>query len=101
MEFAVPEKTGLTLYNNVLKISGSSRSIIRIDLKEAGRLTITIYAAQGREITTIFDGHMPAGTHTFAWDGTDAEGGKLGSGIYIVQMESGKFSNTKKIAVVK
>ena len=48
-----------------------------------------------------FNQEKQPGFYSIQWDGKDAGGRMVGSGIYIVHMKSGNYAETKKIAVVK
>jgi hypothetical protein len=67
----------------------------------ASNVKIVIYDMMGREINTLVDGFMPAGGHTIQWDGRSGDGLRLPSGIYLVRMRAGEFSETRKIHLHK
>lgn len=97
----MPDTTALHIKNNIIKKSKNISATIEYLLKEAGNLSIKIYDAKGREIITLYDGYHEAGIFNKPWNGTDSQGNYVGSGIYLVHMESGSYSETKKIAVIK
>ncbi|MFH1379255.1 MAG: PKD domain-containing protein [bacterium] len=99
-EREIPKEIKVTVFNNILK-PGNNQALIRCDLKEQGKLVVTIYDSQGNEIMTLFNGNQTEGSHDFSWKGIDSSGKAVGSGIYIVYMQVGSYSETKKIAVVK
>ena len=45
-------------------------------------------------------GH-PAGAHTATWDGTDAAGRPVASGVYLCRMEAGAFSVVRKMLLIQ
>ncbi|MFH1769733.1 MAG: PKD domain-containing protein [Parcubacteria group bacterium] len=99
-EEGIPKETKIQVFNNILK-TGTSQTLIRCDMKEPGKLEVTIYDSKGREIKTVFNGYHDAGSPAFPWNGTDESGNSVGSGIYIVHMIMGSCTETKKIAVIK
>jgi len=75
-------------------------------LPQDGIVTLKIYDALGREVSTLVNEFKQAGryTTTFSATGGSASGGdasKLSSGVYIYKLTSGKYSATKKMMLVK
>jgi hypothetical protein len=68
---------------------------IRYTLSDAGPVTLSIYSVEGRRITTLVDGHQSPGPHSVLWNGTNASGDGVGSGVYFCRLESqsGVLSN--------
>jgi hypothetical protein len=66
-----------------------------------GHVTLTIYNVLGQEIRTLVDTHQAAGTHTAMWDGTDAAGHHLNSGVYFYTMKAGNFTQTRKMVLMR
>jgi hypothetical protein len=66
-------------------IPNPSRSGISIqfDLPRAMSVHLKIYDLRGRLVRTGFSGHtMPAGRHSWDWDGLDGAGNRVRSGVY-------------------
>jgi hypothetical protein len=59
-------------------------------------ITLKVYDLLGREVSTLVDEEKPAGSHTAVFDGNN-----LASGVYIYQLQAGKFSDTKKLILLK
>jgi hypothetical protein len=79
---------------------------ISFGLPEPSDVTITIIDLLGRDVATIASGHYNAGYRRLRWDGVDANGNKVGSGIYFYRItaigESGKqFSKVMKLLLLK
>lgn len=97
----IPDVTALRVRNNILKTGGNQSALIQCDMKEAGNLLVKIYDAKGKEVIVLFDGQKDAGRHEFTWPGMGSGGSKVGSGMYLVSMKCGSYSETKKIVVIK
>jgi photosystem II stability/assembly factor-like uncharacterized protein len=69
---------------------------ISYQLSAAGAVTIKVFDAIGREVTTLVNETKPAGRYTVLWDA-----GKLASGIYLCRLTTGDFSYVKKMVLVK
>lgn len=65
-------------------------------LNIAGKVTLTIYDIQGREISTIIDGFYQAGTHEAAFDGS-----VFSSGVYFAVLKTPIELKTQKLLLVK
>jgi len=52
------------------------------------RITLQIFDAQGRRIHCLKEGELSGGRHEFEWDGRDATGKKVDSGVYFYQLTS-------------
>lgn len=69
---------------------------IKFDLPKNGFVTLKVFDILGREITTLVEGNIKAGTHHVNWDGHDYP-----SGVYFYRMVAGDFANTKKMLLLK
>lgn len=74
---------------------------IRFALPKDERVAIKIYDVLGREVRTLLDEPLAAGTHSRQWDGRDDANQLVASGIYLVRMQAGVFSNVRKITLTK
>lgn len=74
---------------------------IRYTIPENRSVTVTIYDQLGREVNTLVDSPRSRGDHEIQWNGTDASGRQLGSGLYLCQVQAGGFSKTVKLVLMK
>jgi FlgD Ig-like domain len=74
---------------------------IRYTVPAAGNVTINIYDASGRLVRTLLDGSSPAGSHNVTWNGVDNHNSQVSSGVYFYRLTAGKFSETKKMVLLK
>lgn len=76
---------------------------IKFNLPAQEHVTITIYDMLGREITTLLNNITDAGTHSILFDASDLSAGRqsLPSGIYFYKITAGRFSNMKKMMLMK
>ncbi len=74
---------------------------ITYSLPENSFVSLKIYDILGREVSTLVNSEIIAGTHTVEWNGTDSYGNKVASGTYIYRLISGNFSSTKKMILIK
>jgi hypothetical protein len=55
-----------------------------------------VFDVLGREVAVLKDGLVEAGTHRVTFDGSN-----LASGIYFARLDAGKFSQTRKLMLLK
>src|SRR4029453_8090032 len=64
---------------------------VRFELSRAGAAVLEVFDARGRRIRTITAPGLGAGAHSVAWDGRDASGRSLPSGVYLYEIRSGAW----------
>jgi len=74
---------------------------IRFSLPSSDRVTLSVYSANGALVRTLVDGVQTGGTHDITWNGTDAHGNSVSSGVYFYRLTSGKFNQTRKMVLLK
>ncbi len=72
---------------------------IPYQLAAAAHVTLSIYDAGGRRVHVKVAGHQRAGAHTAYWDGRNATGEPVASGIYFYTIEAGHFRATRKMFI--
>lgn len=74
---------------------------IMFSTAKAEQVQIEIYNQKG-QLVKSFDLLAPnKGTHSIVWNGSDQKGNAVSSGVYYYRMKSGKYSNTKKMILMK
>ena len=68
-------------------------------IPRSGRTTLSIYDVTGRLVTRLVDEYLERGDHTRTWSGTDSNGRRLASGMYLYRIESGGYANTGKVII--
>ncbi|MEE4312428.1 MAG: FlgD immunoglobulin-like domain containing protein, partial [candidate division KSB1 bacterium] len=71
------------------------------ELPEADYVTVTIYNSLGHEIRTLVSRNHEAGSYAVRWDGRNNSGFDITSGIYIVRLKTNRFTDSKKMLLVK
>ncbi len=72
------------------------RTSISFAVPQTGMVTITVYNLLGKEIARLVNEVKEAGRYTVEWDA-----GGLTSGVYLVQMRSDGFVETRKMMLLK
>jgi len=96
-------KTQLTSYKLQQNFPNPFNPTTNIDyvVGEAGELQLTIYDITGREIKTLYSSFQTAGDHSISWDGTDASGKLVSSGIYIYKMDINGASMSRHMTLLR
>ncbi len=71
------------------------RTTFRLALPEARPATLTIYDVLGREVATLHDGPLAAGSHSFAWDAS-----ALPAGVYLARLRLGDRAEAVRVTVL-
>jgi hypothetical protein len=74
---------------------------IAFELERAARVTLDVFDVAGRRVRALTDRDLPAGSHAAAWDGRDASGRAVASGVYFYRMRAGGRSETRRMVLVK
>jgi endonuclease/exonuclease/phosphatase family metal-dependent hydrolase len=74
----------------------NAATTISYDFPRAGCVSVRIFDQLGQEVTVLRDGFSEAGSHRVTFDGS-----RLASGIYFARLDAGKFSQTKKLMLLK
>jgi hypothetical protein len=61
---------------------------------------ISIYDIRGRLIKTLWNGEKVPGTYQVHWDGRNAMGNKVSSGVYLYRIIAGDFISTRKMVLL-
>ena len=89
----IPEKFSLSQnYPNPFNPSTD----ISFSVPQSGEVTLKIYDLLGREVATLINKELNAGTYS-----TKFEAGNLASGVYIYRLSARNFSSTKKMVLLK
>jgi len=76
-------------------------TIISFSLPAASTVELTVYNVLGRRVVTLVEGDYPAGSHQVTWNGTDAGGRPVSSGVYLYRLSAGRAAMTRKMMLLK
>ena len=79
---------------------------IPYQLVKPAEVTLTIYTVNGHVVRTVVLGHQPAGIYhsksrAAYWDGRNAQGERVASGLYFYTLTAGDFTATRKMLIRK
>jgi flagellar hook assembly protein FlgD len=55
----------------------------------------------GRQVNTLVNSHQNTGYKSIQWNGTNNAGQPVSAGLYLCQVQSGDFIQTKKMVFLK
>jgi len=93
-----PKQTAL--FQNVPNPFNPSTTI-RYNLAQTGRVELRVYSARGALVRTLVDGVEASGAKSAKWNGLDARGVRVASGVYFYRLETPGFTNTLKMVLVE
>lgn len=64
-------------------------------------VSLIVYDAKGNEIKTLVRKKQYSGIHKVKWDGKNHEGKNVASGLYMVRLQAGSYSEVKKMLLLK
>ncbi|MCX7833364.1 MAG: T9SS type A sorting domain-containing protein [Ignavibacteria bacterium] len=69
---------------------------IKFDLPKSDFITLKIYDALGREVETLVNETLSAGSYEVEWNAS-----KYSSGVYFYKLQAGEFMDTKRMLFIK
>jgi len=70
-------------------------------IPEDSHVSVKVFNVLGAEVRALVDQHQKANTYQATWDGKDADGKSVASGVYFCTMEAGEFSQSTKMVFLK
>ena len=71
-------------------------TMINYELPEKSHVMLTIYNMNGKVVSTLVKGSIPAGFHEVYWDASG-----FSSGLYIYRLTAGNYVKTRKMVLIK
>ena len=110
-EIYIPHLTSIKNENNTLENKFSlfqnypnpfnHETEIIFSIPQEGLVTLSVYDLQGRLVKTLFNGYREAGQFNANWNGTNAAGETVASGLYFYRLKFKKQILTRKMFLVR
>jgi hypothetical protein len=71
-------------------------TIINYELPITNYIDLSVYNVLGEKVATLVSGIQKGGFHRVQWDAND-----MAAGVYIYKFRAGKFSDVKKMIVIR
>lgn len=77
------------------------RVTVTYALDRERRAKVSVYDVQGRLIRVLEEGLFGSGTRDVVWDGTGADGVRMASGTYLVELQAGAVRDRRTVTLLK
>jgi len=84
---------------NPLRAGGNGR--IRFTMAENGSAKVEVFNLEGRIVHKLFDGPALQGQNELSWNGTDAAGQQVASGVYYLRLHTGLEDLSRRVVVLR
>ena len=74
---------------------------IGFSTSQGGHVRLSVFDQQGRLIAVLLDEELPGGRHETHWDGSDAGGRPVASGVYYYRYEGEDAVQSKRMLLVR
>ena len=85
--------------DRVLPNPTGGRTSIHFAIPRSSQVNLSIYSATGALVNTLCNSSLLPAHYSLLWDGSDQRGRKVGTGVYLVRLEAGSFTSTRKLVV--
>lgn len=77
------------------------QTTVSFDLARAGRVQLGVYGVDGRLVRMLADGDLVPGRHAIKWDGTDQNGQRVASGMYLTRLVTPDGAHVGRMTMLK
>lgn len=74
---------------------------IPYEISEKGNVTMTVYDIKGREMQVLKNERQQPGLYEIQWNGLNEVGTPVGSGIYLLKLETNQYSEVRKMILLR
>ena len=74
---------------------------IAFDLPQAGRVELQVFDLLGQTVRTLLAQELSAGGHQVVWNGLDASGARVSSGVYFYRLQAGSQVQMRRMLLLK
>ncbi|MBN2355323.1 T9SS type A sorting domain-containing protein [candidate division KSB1 bacterium] len=79
----------------------NSYTVIPVQLPRNGLTRLFIHDIHGRIVRTLVNGRMSSGIHTIQWNARDDMEKLIASGIYFYRLDTGYYSQVRKLVLIQ
>jgi flagellar hook assembly protein FlgD len=78
------------------------QTTIAFDFPKRESVTLRVFDMSGRLVRSLITAELNTpGRHEVVWNGRDDSGRKVASGTYFYRLETGNYTETKRMALIK
>ncbi len=101
-------KNAVLLFRNSFNPAGGEVLPVQYSLLQPGHAWVRVYTLEGDFVCSLFEEDVPQASATNpylsqkkAWDGKNAAGQTVASGVYLVHLEAPGYRANARVAVIK
>lgn len=79
----------------------TTSTTISFNISEPSHVSLKIYNMLGHEVKVLMDGYRQEGNHSVLWEGTNADGLPVGSGMYFYRMTASDQTKAGKTLLLR
>ncbi len=79
----------------------NSETVLAYFLREPGLMRLEVFTLTGQRVAVLQQGPQQAGYHRLAWDGRDAAGHPVASGVYLYRLVTNEIALTRKLILLR
>ena len=79
----------------------NSSTVISYRLDEDTEVQVSIYNLLAQRIKLLYEGFQQKGFYQYRWDARDENGNEIGTGIYLIRLETPKYKATRKMVYMR
>ncbi len=68
---------------------------------DGGEVRLTVFSVLGQPVRRLMRGNFPPGRHRVVWDGRNDRGRAVGSGVYLICIETGQDIHTMRVLLLQ
>ena len=86
----------LRTWGRISRIRSIHFMTIRFTIPHTEQVTLIVHDLLGQKVATLISDELPAGVHSLRWRAKNAA-----SGVYLYHIQAGRFSETKKLILMR
>lgn len=90
-----------TLLSPAIPNPFNPQTTLRFSLVQDGQVDLAVYTLRGELVKVFVSQPMSAGTHEVMWDGRNANGMTMASGVYVARLVSGSVTTVQRLTLVR
>ena len=79
----------------------NAETVIEFQVPRDDVVRLSVYNLQGQRVSRLLNDYLGVGTYRVPWNGLDASGAPLGSGVYLYRISAGNQDITRRLLLVK
>jgi hypothetical protein len=76
-------------------------TVLQFSLAQSGKVELSIFNTRGQKVATLVKSQLNSGVHKVTWHGTDDNGRRLASGVYLYRLETPEQTYVRKALLLK